>query len=57
MQRACFRLCVLEGFSSVEVAEALNLNEATVRVHVYRARRAMRTALLPLLEEDNDQAP
>ena len=52
MQRTCFRLCVLEGFSSVEVAEALNLGDATVRTHVYRARRAMRTALLPLLEDE-----
>lgn len=52
MQRACFRLCVLEGFSSVEVGEALNVNEATVRTHVYRARQAMRTALLPLLEDE-----
>lgn len=47
MQRACFRLCALEGFTSVEVAEALNVNEATVRTHIYRARQAMRTALLP----------
>lgn len=52
MQRVCFRLCVLEGFSSSEVAQALNVNEATVRTHVYRARRAMRTALLPLLKEE-----
>ena len=52
MQRACFRLCVLEGFSSVEVGVALNVNEATVRTHVYRARQAMRTALLPFLEEE-----
>lgn len=52
MQRVCFRLCVLEGFSSSEVAQALNVNEATVRTHVYRARRAMRTALLPRLKEE-----
>jgi RNA polymerase sigma-70 factor (ECF subfamily) len=52
MQRACFRLCVLEGFTSVEVAEALNVNEATVRTHVYRARQVMRTALLPLMEDE-----
>jgi RNA polymerase sigma-70 factor (ECF subfamily) len=53
MQRTCFRLCVLEGFTSVEVADALGVNEATVRTHVFRARQAMRTALLPLLEEDH----
>lgn len=52
MQRVCFRLCVLEGLSSSEVAQALDVNEATVRTHVYRARRAMRTALLPLVKEE-----
>jgi RNA polymerase sigma-70 factor (ECF subfamily) len=52
MQRVCFRLCVLEGFTSTEVAEALNLNQATVRTHVYRARQTIRTALMPLLEDD-----
>jgi RNA polymerase sigma-70 factor (ECF subfamily) len=51
MQRTCFRLCVLEGFSSSEAAAALDLNDATVRTHVYRARRAMRTAMLPFMEE------
>jgi len=42
MQRACFRLCVLEGFSSKEVATALGVSEQTVRTHVFRARQAMR---------------
>lgn len=52
MQRACFRLCVLEGFSSTEVAEALGVSDATVRTHVYRARQAMRKATLPFVEEE-----
>jgi RNA polymerase sigma-70 factor (ECF subfamily) len=52
MQRACFRLCVLEGLSSPEVAEALGVRDATVRTHVYRARQAMRKALLPFVEEE-----
>jgi RNA polymerase sigma-70 factor (ECF subfamily) len=52
MQRACFRLCVLEGFSSTEVAEALGVSDPTVRTHVYRARQAMRKAILPLVEEE-----
>jgi RNA polymerase sigma-70 factor (ECF subfamily) len=51
MQRTCFRLCLLEGLSSSEVAEALNVNDATVRTHVYRARQAMRMAILPFVEE------
>lgn len=52
MQRACFRLCVLEGLSSTEVAEALGVSDATVRTHVYRARQAMRKAILPFVEEE-----
>jgi RNA polymerase sigma-70 factor (ECF subfamily) len=54
MQRACFRLCVLEGLSSVEVAEALGIGDVTVRTHVYRARRSMRDAMkafVPTQEE------
>ena len=51
MQRACFRLCVLEGLTSVEVGEALGLADATVRTHVYRARQVMRTAVQPFAEE------
>ncbi len=52
MQRACFRLCVLEGLSSPEVAEALGVSDATVRTHVYRARQTMRKAILPFVEEE-----
>lgn len=52
MQRACFRLCALEGLSSTEVAEALGVSDATVRTHVFRARQAMRSAILPLVEDD-----
>ncbi len=44
-QRACFRLCELEGFSRSEVADMLNLSEPTVRVHVHRARRSLRASL------------
>jgi len=52
MQRACFRLCVLEGLSSGEVAEALGVSDVTVRTHVYRARQTMRKAILPFVEEE-----
>lgn len=51
MQRTCFRLCDLEGFSGPEVAEMLGLEESTVRVHLHRARRGLRKALRPLREE------
>lgn len=52
MQRACFRLCVLEGLTSTEVAEALGVSDATVRTHVHRARQAMRKTILPFAEEE-----
>lgn len=51
MQRACFRLCVLEGLSSREVGEALGVSDRTVRTHVYRARKSVRKAVLPFVEE------
>jgi len=52
MQRACFRLCVLEGFSSSEVAEALGVSDATVRVHVHRARRVLQDAVVQFSKEE-----
>jgi RNA polymerase sigma-70 factor (ECF subfamily) len=45
MQRACFRLCLVEGLSSAEAATAVGVAESTVRVHVFKARRAMQTLL------------
>jgi RNA polymerase sigma-70 factor (ECF subfamily) len=45
MQRMCFRLCIVEGFSSVEAADATGLAESTVRVHVMRARQTLRELL------------
>lgn len=50
-QRSCFRLCVIEGLSSAEAASALGLAESTVRVHVFRARRALRRFLDAWSEE------
>jgi RNA polymerase sigma-70 factor, ECF subfamily len=41
MQRTCFRLCVVEGFTSAEAAMAIGLAESTVRVHVFKARHSM----------------
>lgn len=54
MQRACFRLCVLEGLSSKEVAIALGVTDQTVRTHVFRARQSLRKAVLPDVEELRD---
>jgi RNA polymerase sigma factor (sigma-70 family) len=45
MQGRCFRLCVVEGFSSAEAADAMGLAESTVRVHVFKARRALQGLL------------
>jgi RNA polymerase sigma-70 factor (ECF subfamily) len=45
MQQACFRLCVVEGFSSAEAASAVGIAESTVRVHLFKARRALRGRL------------
>lgn len=51
MQRACFRLCEAEGFSRAEVAAMLGVSEATVRVHLYRARKKLRLALEPVRDD------
>jgi RNA polymerase sigma-70 factor (ECF subfamily) len=45
MQQTCFRLCLVEGLSSAEAAGATGLAESTVRVHVFRARRALQEHL------------
>jgi len=52
-QRACVRLCDLEGFSGPEVAAMLGLSEGTVRTHLFRARRALRSSLRSLTEGRN----
>ncbi|MGI9625505.1 MAG: RNA polymerase sigma factor [Longimicrobiales bacterium] len=51
MQRRCLRLCDLEEFSAKEVGEMLGIAPPTVRVHVHRARAALR-AKLTLQTED-----
>ena len=55
MQRSCFRLCDVEEYSAVEVAEMLGMNDSTVRVHLFRARQALREILRPLREEAGSQ--
>lgn len=43
--RSVFILRELEHYSTTETAEALGLEEATVRTRLFRARRALRTSL------------
>jgi RNA polymerase sigma-70 factor (ECF subfamily) len=47
MQRACFELAVVRGFSTEEIAAMHGISESTVRQHVFRARAALRDALNP----------
>jgi RNA polymerase sigma-70 factor (ECF subfamily) len=51
MQRACFRLCEMEGFARAEVAEMLELSSSTVRVHLHRAKVRLREALGVLMDD------
>ena len=54
-QREVFDLADLQGFTPAEVSEMLRMNQATVRVHLLRARRALRARLLqrfPALAEE-----
>jgi RNA polymerase sigma-70 factor (ECF subfamily) len=51
MQQTCFRLCLVEGLSSAEAAGATGLAESTVRVHVFRARRALQEYLTAWRDE------
>jgi RNA polymerase sigma factor (sigma-70 family) len=41
-QRAVLDLVELQGFSAIEVAEMLDVSPETVRVHLHRAKSAMR---------------
>lgn len=44
-QREVFLLCHADGQSPREIGEMTGLNESTVRVHLFRALRKLRTAL------------
>ena len=46
-QRAVFVLSHVEGYTSREVSALTGLNESTVRVHLFRAIRKLRTLLGP----------
>ena len=45
-QREVFHLADIEGYRSSEVAEMLGMNAATVRGHLFRARRFIRRKIL-----------
>jgi RNA polymerase sigma-70 factor (ECF subfamily) len=47
-QREVFDLVDLQGFAAHEVAALLGLDDGTVRAHLFRARRAVRAAILAL---------
>ena len=63
MQRGCFQLCDVEGFTRVEVADMLGIASGTVRTHLHRARQALQETLRPtdegprVKEEKNDESP
>jgi len=46
LQRVTLDLVDFQGFEPAEAAEMLEMNPATVRVHLLRARRALRTRIL-----------
>jgi RNA polymerase sigma-70 factor (ECF subfamily) len=50
-QRELFDLIDLQGFAPAEVAEMLDMNPGTVRVHLFKARRRIRAWIL---ERDPD---
>lgn len=45
-QREVFDLVDLQGYTSSEVADMLNMKAVTARAHLFRARRAIRSAIL-----------
>jgi RNA polymerase sigma-70 factor, ECF subfamily len=51
-QRTIFMLSHYEGRSSKEVSAMTGLNESTVRVHLFRAIRKLRTLLAPQVDDE-----
>jgi RNA polymerase sigma-70 factor, ECF subfamily len=52
LQRAVFELREMEGRSTEETAEILDLEPGTVRVHLHRARLRLRERLRPRFRGD-----
>ncbi len=50
-QRTVFDLVDLQGYAAAEAATLLGLSAGTVRAHLFRARRALRAAVLRLAPE------
>jgi RNA polymerase sigma-70 factor, ECF subfamily len=50
-QALVLRLSELEGFTSVEIADILELPQGTVRWHLHEARNALRVSLAPFAGE------
>lgn len=48
-QQAIVQLFEVEGFSSLEIAEILDLSDGTVRWHLHQARAKLREALAPFV--------
>jgi RNA polymerase sigma-70 factor (ECF subfamily) len=53
MQRACFELVALRGIDIAEAAAMHGIAEATVRQHVFRARRTLSTDVENTTPDDN----
>ena len=51
-QKAIVKLFELEGFTSREIAEILEVTDGTVRWHLHQARQTLRTALAPYSRRD-----
>lgn len=51
-QKAIVRLFELEGFSSPEIAEILEVSDGTVRWHLHQARQALRETLAPYMRRN-----
>lgn len=51
-QRTIVLLSELEGMTSAEIAEVLDVAPGTVRWHLHQAREALRAVLQPLRDED-----
>jgi RNA polymerase sigma-70 factor (ECF subfamily) len=55
-QRLVFVLSHFEGRTSREVSAVTGLNESTVRVHLFRAIRRLRSLLAPGTDQGNDES-
>jgi len=52
-QKTIVRLFELEGFTSPEIAEILEVSDGTVRWHLHQARQTLRAALAPFVRRNS----